>query len=201
MKRCGYCGRRINTGQKFCCQECENNYEGKIQNDSQKIKYFVFGMVIGFVVMLYGTLTRNNAVTGTGIGLMGATVVIFPLTTPDTSSLLGYQRARTVGRILGILLAAVGAVLAAGSLADGCPGEEAEFEARVIQVNENSLLIEPSEGEEEFRSSDQISVSADDAGKLDLKEGDVIRVTYNGEIMETYPARLGEVYSIEAVTE
>lgn len=201
MKRCGYCGRRINAGEKFCCEECKSSYDRRIQTDSRKIRYFILGMAIGFAVMLYGVLTGNDAVTGTGIGLMGVTVVIFPLTTPDTGGLLGYQRARAAGRISGIVLAAVGAVLAAGSLADGCPGKGAEFEARVIQVNENFLLIEPSEGEEELRSSDQISVSADDAGELDLKEGDIIRVTYNGEIMETYPARLGEVYSIEAVTE
>lgn len=77
----------------------------------------------------------------------------------------------------------------------------AEFEAEVIKVSGNSLLIEPSDGEEELRCADQISLSADDLGDLDLKEGDVIRVAYNGEILESYPARPGEVYSVESVTE
>lgn len=198
MKRCGYCGRRINEEQKFCCEECKQNYNVQLRKDSRKIKYFFFGMAIGFAVMLYGVLTENGTATGMGIGLMGVTAVIFPLTAPDTSSLFGYQRARAAGRILGVLLAAAGGVLAMGNLTAGSPGKSAEFEARVIKTDEHSVLIEPSEGEEELRSSDRISISADDLKDLELKEGDVIRVLYNGEIMETYPARLGEVYSIEA---
>lgn len=201
MKKCGYCGRGIKTDQEFCCMECENNYKRQIQSDRRKIKYFIPGMMIGFAVMLYGILAGKGAMTGTGIGIMGITVIIFPLTAPDTTDWFGYRRARAAGRILGILLAAVGAVLVTGTLTAGRQAGNAEFEAEVIKVSGNSLLIEPSDGEEELRCADQISLSADDLGDLDLKEGDVIRVAYNGEILESYPARLGEVYSVESVTE
>ena len=36
---------------------------------------------------------------------------------------------------------------------------------------------------------------------LELTEGDVIEITYNGIILESYPAQLDEVYSVELVEE
>jgi hypothetical protein len=73
------------------------------------------------------------------------------------------------------------------------------FDAEVIDAKEN-LLVAPDAKSNEFRSSDKISVGTTDAditgmneGKLtkdDLKAGDLIKITYNGIIEETYPARI-----------
>ena len=39
---------------------------------------------------------------------MGVTVVVLPFTTPETTALFGNKKARFIGRILGMLLIAVG---------------------------------------------------------------------------------------------
>jgi len=39
---------------------------------------------------------------------MGIDVVVLPFTTPETTTFLGYRKSKVVGRILGILLIAVG---------------------------------------------------------------------------------------------
>jgi hypothetical protein len=73
------------------------------------------------------------------------------------------------------------------------------FKAEVIETG-NSLLIAPDQESNEYKSSDKISVSLNDAKfmnqdgeeitKEDLKVGDIIEVTYNGVILESYPAQI-----------
>lgn len=108
MKRCGYCGKKINGNQEFCCNECENNYREIVENDSHKIKYYLLGIVVGFLVMLGGVLSSSDFVIGTGILLMGFVVVLLPFTTPETTALFGYQKSKIIGRFLGVLLVIVG---------------------------------------------------------------------------------------------
>ena len=74
----------------------------------KKIKYFLIGMSIGFLVMLYGVLSDSDSIIGSGIIIMGIVTVVLPFATPETVALLGYQKSRIVGRILGILLIIVG---------------------------------------------------------------------------------------------
>jgi hypothetical protein len=73
------------------------------------------------------------------------------------------------------------------------------FNAEVIETGA-SLLIAPEVESNEYRSSDKISVSLNDAkivnadgqeiAKEDLNVGDIITVTYNGIILESYPAQI-----------
>lgn len=74
----------------------------------KKIKYLLIGMIIGFLVMLYGVLSDSDSIIGSGIIIMGIVTVVLPFATPETVALLGYQKSRIVGRILGILLIIVG---------------------------------------------------------------------------------------------
>ena len=46
----------------------------------------------------------------------------------------------------------------------------------------------------ELDSSDKFSVP--NTEKLALQTGDIVEIVYNGEILESYPAQLGEVYKI-----
>lgn len=88
------------------------------------------------------------------------------------------------------------------TLLSGCLGTEAKqdfFNATVLEIAEDYLLVEPVEGESGLNSSDKIQVTKDVVstdGIPDLTVGDEIRIVYNGEIMETYPAKLGIVYAI-----
>ena len=77
--------------------------------------------------------------------------------------------------------------------------DQESFNAIVLEVQENYLLVEPIEGEDELKSSDRIHVTKDIVSKEsvpEVKSGDEIRVVYNGEIMESYPAKLRVVYGV-----
>ncbi len=72
--------------------------------------------------------------------------------------------------------------------------EKGYFEAKVIEVTENNLLVEPLEGYSERRSSDLFSVPNFFNEEKPLNVGDEITIHHDGTIMETYPARLGKIY-------
>ncbi|EEG75113.1 hypothetical protein [[Clostridium] hylemonae] len=108
MKKCRYCGKKLNIHIEFCCNECENNFRQLVEKDNRKIKYFILEIIVAFLVMLYGILSNSDFITGTGIILMGIVVVLLPFTTPDTIAFFGYRKSKFIGRILGMLLIVVG---------------------------------------------------------------------------------------------
>ncbi len=67
---------------------------------------------------------------------------------------------------------------------------EQKFIATIIEINGNSVLVEPVEGELEKLSSDKISFGIADLEKIDVEVGSVVQVTYKGDIMESYPAQI-----------
>lgn len=81
--------------------------------------------------------------------------------------------------------------------------------AIVVQCTENELLVEPEEDSSERRSSDRIYVPAAEAKLLDenkntilfeeFREGDRVKVAYDGVILETYPGQIGNCYEIHRV--
>lgn len=73
------------------------------------------------------------------------------------------------------------------------------FDAKVLEVNENNILVEPLEGEAERSSASKIYVSTNVISEIavtEIKKGDKVRIVYNGEIQETYPAQSSQVYVI-----
>lgn len=81
-----------------------------IEKAEGKIKYFIIGIIIGFLVMIYGVLSNSDFIIGDGIIVIGIVTVVLPFATSETVALLGYQKPRIVGRILGILLVVVSAL-------------------------------------------------------------------------------------------
>ena len=82
--------------------------------------------------------------------------------------------------------------------------ETVQFTARVVEVLEpgtrSAVLVEPLEGEAERDSADRIVVSVE--GELPaLQAGDLVRVTYDGTIQESYPAGISGDVSIEKLEE
>ena len=74
------------------------------------------------------------------------------------------------------------------------------FEATVLEVHDAYLLVEPAEGAWERSSADKIEVSLQDKTSWPIPQvGDTVNVFYNGELMETYPGRVGKVYRVEIV--
>lgn len=79
---------------------------------------------------------------------------------------------------------------------------DAVFQAKILEINDGSYLVEPVEGSPELRSSDRIMVSIKHLdASLEPEIGDIIEIIHSGEIMETDPARLQDVYSICVATE
>ena len=70
----------------------------------------------------------------------------------------------------------------------------------VLEISNGTMIVEPLEGEDELSSSDKFVVSMEHmSASPELEVGDIIEVTYNGDIEETYPARLGGVTYISVV--
>ena len=63
--------------------------------------------------------------------------------------------------------------------------------ATVIEISGNSVvLIEPLEGEPERASADRIWVNIDGFSDVGAEIGSTVDITYDGYIMETYPAQI-----------
>lgn len=74
------------------------------------------------------------------------------------------------------------------------------FKAKVLETYEYMLLVSPLEDEREANSSDKINVDIPQSVREStrkFKQNDIITIVYNGEILETYPASLGQVFDIK----
>ena len=78
------------------------------------------------------------------------------------------------------------------------PTEQHQFDATILEIHDNHFFVEPCVGMDELKSSDKIEVSIQNIDKsIEWKVGDYVLITYDGIILETYPARLNQVYKIE----
>lgn len=71
--------------------------------------------------------------------------------------------------------------------------DEYEFIAEIIEVNEKSIIVKPDANSKEIKSSDKISIgiTRPTNGTNDFYVvGNKIKITYNGIIMESYPAQI-----------
>ena len=64
------------------------------------------------------------------------------------------------------------------------------FKAKVLEINADTVLVEPLEGEIVRYSSDRISFSKKDLEQIGAVVGQVVEITYDGNIMESYPAQI-----------
>lgn len=74
--------------------------------------------------------------------------------------------------------------------------------AKLLEIHDGYYLVEPVEGSWELSSANKIEVPIMNMNPaLEPQVGDIIEITYDGEILETYPARLSKVYSIKVTEE
>lgn len=95
--------------------------------------------------------------------------------------------------ILLLVMAAIAAFRLSGGKAP--EAEKHSFTASVLENKKTSILVQPSEGEDELNSSDKILVRVpkDSAVLEDLSEfavGSKVKITYEGAIMESHPAQI-----------
>ena len=86
------------------------------------------------------------------------------------------------------------------ALVHGPGAQPVTFEAKVLEVRDSALLVEPVEGSPERKSADQITVPIVNMEPSPEPEvGDYVEVSYNGDILEIYPASLGEVFEVKII--
>ena len=73
------------------------------------------------------------------------------------------------------------------------PNIESVVRATVIEINGSSVLIEPLEVEWERMSGDRISINVSEFEDIRAEVGSVVEVTYKGNIMESYPAKINAI--------
>lgn len=81
------------------------------------------------------------------------------------------------------------------------PENYAAFQAEVLEIGETTMLVEPMPGSSELNSADRFSIPLKKMPPSpEVEAGDVIEIQYNGEIQESYPAQLGEIYGTSVTT-
>lgn len=112
---------------------------------------------------------------------------------------------KTIGSVvLGIFLVCLIGVYIFKSITMNDIYDEPNFTGMVTEVYGNSIMVSVNEGEDEFKSSDIISVSLDVKLKDSMTTfnvGQNVKIFYDGVILETYPARIRTVYAILLVNE
>lgn len=74
--------------------------------------------------------------------------------------------------------------------------------AKVIEIFDGHFLVEPVEGSLELSSASIIEVSMKNMkSSPEPQIGDLLEIEYDGQIMETYPARINNPYSIKVIEE
>ena len=87
-------------------------------------------------------------------------------------------------------------------ISDESTPDRMRFEAEILEIYDGNYLVKPVEGSWELNSADRIEVPIRNAHPSPEPEiGDVIEIEYSGEILETYPARITEVFSIRVIKE
>lgn len=58
-----------------------------------------------FIGVFYNS---NTAIIGMSIIFLGIIIILMPFTTPETNELLGYKKAKQIGRLMGIFVIVIG---------------------------------------------------------------------------------------------
>lgn len=70
--------------------------------------------------------------------------------------------------------------------------------ATVLEIHDGYFLVEPVEGSWELASSDRIKIPMKNMEPSpEPKVGDILEIEYDGQLQETYPARISNPYSIK----
>ncbi len=76
---------------------------------------------------------------------------------------------------------------------------EHSFYGKILEVSSSYIIVEPNQKEEERKSSDKFSIELKN-NNTTYKVGTNVKITYVGDINESYPAQVGTT-KIEIVSE
>ncbi|MCI8634086.1 MAG: transcriptional regulator [Eubacterium sp.] len=117
-------------------------------------------------------------------------------------NVLNYRKPAFWATVVTVIACAVVTVCFATNPKQGFSQEQHTVQVRITEVEDNSLLVTPVEGSWELSSSDLFRVSiANMPSSPKPQVGDIWEITYDGFILESYPAQFGTVYSIRVVSQ
>ena len=67
---------------------------------------------------------------------------------------------------------------------------EHSFVATVLEISGSSVIVQPVADSAMLMSTDQVSFGTSDLEKIEVEVGSVVKVTYKGGVMESYPAQV-----------
>ena len=62
------------------------------------------GIAIGCIVMFCGVFFSSQRIIGIGTALLGITILLLPMVTPETIAIFGYRKSKIIARAAGVLL-------------------------------------------------------------------------------------------------
>ncbi|MGL4741984.1 MAG: DUF2116 family Zn-ribbon domain-containing protein [Sarcina sp.] len=102
-KNCPYCNKKIFEEENFCSHICEQKYNNFL-NYYKKTKFlFVIGIILTLLLPVLSFLTKNAILANLSLLLLGLTIILFPFTTPETTSMLGVKKSILIARFFGAL--------------------------------------------------------------------------------------------------
>lgn len=123
------------------------------------------------------------------LGVFGVLMVIGIIAVSAYRSSGSYRQKKAANGILSIGTPAV-------------PEDAVVLKGRIIEIENEKMIVEPVNGSAELNSSDKYSIPMEhmDASP-EPQVGYIVEITYDGSIEETYPAMLGTVYYVKVVNE
>lgn len=115
-------------------------------------------------------------------------------------NVLNYKKPAFWVIVAAIIACVVVTVCFATNPKQSVPQEQHTVQVRITEVEDRSFLAAPVEGSQELVSSDLFHVPITNMPTSpEPQVGDVIEITYDGFILETYPAQFGTIYSMKVI--
>ncbi len=115
--------------------------------------------------------------------------------------MLNYKKPAFWVIVVAVAACAVVTVCFATNPKQDIPREQHTVQARITEAGDRSLLVAPVEGAPELSSSDLFRVPITNLSlSPEPQVGDIVEITYDGFLLESYPAQFGTVYSMQVVS-
>ena len=117
-------------------------------------------------------------------------------------NVLNYKKPAFWVIVVAVIACAVVTVCFATNPKQDISQEQRTVQVRITGVEDRSFLVAPAEGSWELSSSDLFRVPITNMPPSpEPQVGDIVEITYDGVILESYPAQFGTVYSMRVVSQ
>jgi len=121
--------------------------------------------------------------------------------TERVKNVLNYKKPAFWVIAVAVIACAVVTVCFATNPKEDIPQERYTVQARITEVENGSFLVAPVEGSPELSSSDLFRVPITNMPPSpEPQAGDILEITHNGLILESYPAQFGIIYGMRIVS-